>query len=99
MKRYQPDPYCLQGDWRAATLADRPADLETPRTERSVQTREWPLRYTFVHWTATLPPLGAGEYEVRCRSVDLNGIAQPMPRPFPKSGRADIHVLKLTVAP
>ena len=60
----------------------------------TVQREEWPLRFTFAHWRAALPPLQAGTYELRCRSVDLNGIAQPMPRPFPKSGRAEIqHVI------
>jgi DMSO/TMAO reductase YedYZ molybdopterin-dependent catalytic subunit len=95
----KPDPYCLDGDWRPASIAERPADLEALRLSSSVQASEWPLRYTFVHWQATLPAMTAGDYEVRCRSVDRNGIAQPMPRPFPKSGRADIHVVKLTVTP
>jgi hypothetical protein len=26
-----------------------------------------------------------GEYNVSCRTIDANGIAQPMPRPFRKS--------------
>jgi hypothetical protein len=42
--------------------------------------------------------VAAGEYELRCRSIDLNGVAQPMPRPFPKSGRAEIQRVSLTVA-
>ena len=91
------DPYCLRGDWRAAEIADRPADLGGLGLSAQVQVNEWPPRYTFVHWHARLPGLSAGEYELRCRSVDRNGIAQPMPRPFPKSGRADIQVVKFNV--
>jgi hypothetical protein len=44
-----------------------------------------------------LPGLAAGEYVLRCRSVDAKGQAQPMPRPFRKSGRCDIEAVKLTV--
>jgi DMSO/TMAO reductase YedYZ molybdopterin-dependent catalytic subunit len=57
----------------------------------------WPLRYTIAHWSATLPGLGPGRYDLRCRSIDLNGTAQPMPRPFPKSGRAEIQKVTLTI--
>jgi hypothetical protein len=59
--------------------------------------RSWPLRYTVAHWSARLPGVPAGEYTLRCRSIDLNDIAQPMPRPFPKSGRAEIEQVKLVV--
>jgi len=58
---------------------------------------QWPLRYTMVHWSAELPALDAGTYTLRCRTVDNNGIAQPMPRPFPKSGRVDIQEMSLVV--
>jgi hypothetical protein len=27
-----------------------------------------------------------GRYRIYCRTIDLNGAAQPMPRPFLKSG-------------
>jgi DMSO/TMAO reductase YedYZ molybdopterin-dependent catalytic subunit len=43
-------------------------------------------------------PLECGTYTLRCRSIDHNGIAQPMPRPFAKSGRVDIHEVTLVVA-
>jgi len=91
------DPYCLTGDWRAAEIAERPADLGAFELTSEVQATEWPLRYTFVHWQARLSGLAAGEYELRCRSIDRNGVAQPMPRPFPKSGRADIQVVRFKV--
>jgi hypothetical protein len=89
------DPYCERGDWRAAEIDTRPAELQAFDLSAQVQLGEWPVRYTFVRWHARLPALTPGEYELRCRSVDRNGIAQPMPRPFPKSGRAEIQVVKL----
>ena len=66
-----------------------------PTTRRPSQ---WPLRYTMAHWAAELPALEPGTYRLRCRSIDQNGIAQPMPRPFAKSGRVDIHEVSLVVA-
>ena len=60
---------------------------------------QWPLRYTIVHWQATLPGAEAGPYRLLCRSIDCNGIAQPMPRPFPKSGRVAIQEARLVVEP
>lgn len=45
------------------------------------------------------PPSGSapGKYQLRCRTIDAHGIPQPMPRPFPKSGRNAIQCLKITV--
>jgi len=45
-----------------------------------------------------LPGLPAGEYMLRSRTIDANAQAQPMPRPFKKSGRCDIEAVKITVA-
>ncbi len=53
--------------------------------------KEWPLRSSIALWSVTLKNLPAGAYEFRVRSVDLNGIAQPEPRPYPKSGRNEIQ--------
>jgi len=66
-----------------------------PATRRP---REWPLRYTLCRWTAGPRKLAAGKYELRCRTIDANGAAQPMPRPFPKSGRNTIQTMKLEVS-
>ena len=57
----------------------------------------WPMRLCKAHWAALLPGLSAGEYTLRCRTVDAKGQAQPMPRPFRKSGRCDIEAVPLTV--
>jgi hypothetical protein len=52
---------------------------------------------TKAHWVARLPGLAAGKYVFRSRTIDSNGIAQPMPRPFDKSGRASIEEKPLVV--
>ncbi len=57
----------------------------------------WPMRLAKAHWAALLPGLPAGEYSLRCRTIDANGHAQPMPRPFKKSGRCDIEEAKFSV--
>jgi DMSO/TMAO reductase YedYZ molybdopterin-dependent catalytic subunit len=59
--------------------------------------RSWPLRLTKAHWAAVLPGLPAGEYSFRCRTIDAHGHAQPMPRPFQKSGHAAIEAIGITV--
>ncbi len=51
----------------------------------------WPLRMTRIHWAYLHPGLPAGKHTFRCRTIDENGAAQPMPRPFRKSGHAAIE--------
>ena len=51
----------------------------------------WPLRLTQVHWATLHPGLPKGRYTLRCRTIDQQGAAQPMPRPFRKSGHAAIE--------
>lgn len=58
----------------------------------------WPMRLGKAHWVAVLPGVAAGEYEFRCRTVDEKGAAQPMPRPFRKSGHAAIETVTMTVS-
>ncbi len=57
----------------------------------------WPMRLAKAHWAALLPGLAAGKYVVRCRTIDARGQAQPMPRPFKKSGRCEIEAEMITV--
>jgi hypothetical protein len=57
----------------------------------------WPMRLGKANWIALLPGLPAGEYTLRCRTIDEKGQAQPMPRPFRKSGHCGIETMKLTV--
>jgi hypothetical protein len=44
-----------------------------------------------------MPGMPAGKYTLRCRTIDANEKAQPMPRPFRKSGRAAIQEVGLKV--
>jgi DMSO/TMAO reductase YedYZ molybdopterin-dependent catalytic subunit len=48
--------------------------------------KDWPLLFSMVPWTARMNDLTPGTYELRARTVDLNGFAQPEPRPYQKSG-------------
>jgi DMSO/TMAO reductase YedYZ molybdopterin-dependent catalytic subunit len=101
------DPQFLKAEWREAQILQPPADwgvdlpAGTPADIRlgvhGPSTRSWPLPYTVVHWVAELRGLASGDYDVRCRSIDYNGIAQPMPRPFAKGGRAEIQTLRITI--
>jgi DMSO/TMAO reductase YedYZ molybdopterin-dependent catalytic subunit len=105
------DPHFAQGTWRNAEILPPPDDwgggLPEGRLPKDTlqldlatgRPREWPLRYTVVHWRAVLPGAAPGNYVLRCRSIDRNGIAQPMPRPFAKSGRAAIQEVGITVGP
>ena len=55
------------------------------------------MRYTIAHWATLLKGVKPGKYDVYCRTIDLKGIAQPMPRPFKKSGRNAIQKAEFTV--
>ena len=61
------------------------------------QPRRWPMRLAKIHWAALLPGLAAGKYTLCCRTIDEKGIAQPMPRPFQKSGHAAIESVDIIV--
>lgn len=59
--------------------------------------QRWPMRLSKVHWAALLPGLPAGKYALRSRTIDEKGLAQPLPRPFRKSGHAEIEAVSLVV--
>jgi DMSO/TMAO reductase YedYZ molybdopterin-dependent catalytic subunit len=59
--------------------------------------KDWPLRFSVAPWSVTLKNLAAGAYEFRVRTIDLNGYAQPEPRPYPKSGRNEIQCKPIMV--
>jgi DMSO/TMAO reductase YedYZ molybdopterin-dependent catalytic subunit len=108
-KKVADDPYFLKAPWQDATLQPPPQHWgATPEGKIPTNTLGfdavgkplvWPLKLTKAHWTALLPGLPAGNYTLRCRTIDQQGQAQPMPRPFRKSGRAAIEeiVIKVTV--
>jgi DMSO/TMAO reductase YedYZ molybdopterin-dependent catalytic subunit len=103
------DPTFVSADWQDAEILPPPEDWggglpngQLPGTPlqfdpATAAPRQWPLRYTVVRWAAVLDGVAPGSYDVRCRTIDQNGVAQPMPRPFPKSGRAAIHQVTLVV--
>jgi DMSO/TMAO reductase YedYZ molybdopterin-dependent catalytic subunit len=57
----------------------------------------WPLRYSMISWFVTLKDLKPGNYEFRARSVDLNGFAQPEPRPLGKTGKNAVESARFEV--
>jgi hypothetical protein len=83
-------------DWGAVPEGKIPADTLgfDPKTG---QPRQWPMPLTKVYWAALLPVLRAGHYTLRCRTIDAHGAAQPMPRPFRKSGSCAIESRDITV--
>jgi DMSO/TMAO reductase YedYZ molybdopterin-dependent catalytic subunit len=102
------DVYRAQADWKDATILPPPADWggglpggklpPTAQTDPTTgQPLQWPLQYTIVHWAALLPGLPAGTYDLCCRTIDGNGIAQPWPRTLPRTGFNAIHRVSLVV--
>ena len=98
------DPYRLKADWKDARILPPPSSWggglpggklpETNQTDPQNGTPlHWPLRYAIVHWAALLPALQAGSYELCCRTVDGNGIAQPLPRTLPRTGYNALQIV------
>jgi DMSO/TMAO reductase YedYZ molybdopterin-dependent catalytic subunit len=85
------DPWFTKAPWKDAEIQPPPAAWDGGKPA------QWPMPYTKAHWTAELPGMAAGKYTFRCRTIDSNGIAQPLPRPFQKSGPAQIEEATLTV--
>jgi len=59
--------------------------------------KSWPMRLCKIHWAVLIAGLPQGKYTLRSRTVDEQGHAQPMPRPFRKSGHAAIESISFTV--
>jgi DMSO/TMAO reductase YedYZ molybdopterin-dependent catalytic subunit len=103
------DPYFTRGQWKDADILPPPKhwggglpDGKLPEIPRqfdasSGKPYSWPLRNTIVHWATLLIAKQPGRYALRCRTIDANGIAQPMPRPFPKSGNNTIQSVQFVV--
>jgi hypothetical protein len=103
------DPHFTRAPWQYAQILPPPEHWGSPlpggklpamprqidaNTGRPMQ---WPLANTIVHWAAVINAKQAGQYKLRCRTIDSNGQAQPMPRPFPKSGHNAIQLKKIQV--
>jgi DMSO/TMAO reductase YedYZ molybdopterin-dependent catalytic subunit len=92
------DPDWKTAAWRPCELMPPPDDWEAILPEgtstkgiwgfdpRTGKPKDWPLLFSMVPWSARLEGLPPGTYEFRARTVDLNGFAQPEPRPYQKSG-------------
>ncbi|MFC1734720.1 molybdopterin-dependent oxidoreductase [Candidatus Hydrogenedentota bacterium] len=103
------DPYYIQSDWKDAEILSPPKDwggglaggkiTDTPIQfdQKTGKPSDWPIRYTIAHWAVAIPGIKAGKYDLRCRTIDANGVAQPMPRPFNKSGNNKIARVSITV--
>lgn len=101
------DPHFMKAPWQDAQIVPfdgsgiagfngaplHPAQFD-PATRKP---REWPLRHTLCRWAVKPLKIAPGKYELHCRTIDSNGAAQPMPRPFPKSGRNNIQKVRLEV--
>lgn len=87
-----------QADWGGG-LPDRTLLASTRGFDSSGQPQSWPMKLAKIHWAALLPGVPEGRYTLRCRTIDANGQAQPMPRPFQKSGHAAIEEIGVRVEP
>jgi hypothetical protein len=106
----QDDPSLAQAPWQDADILPPPENWggglpggRLPAVPRQLdaqgQPRTWPLRNAIAHWAVLLTaPSSAGQYELCCRTIDAQGVAQPLPRPLPKSGRNEIQRVKVSVA-
>ena len=102
------DPYFTKAPWQDAKIlppstkwdGDLPEGNLPPDVQfftKDGQPKHWPMRYTIAHWATLLKGIAPGKYDVYCRTIDSNGIAQPMPRPFRKSGGNKIQKSPITI--
>jgi len=103
------DPYWTKADWKDAVILAPPSDWggglpggKLPADITLVDTPKgsplnWPMRFNIALWAALMPGLPVGSYDLCCRTIDDNGIAQPMPRPLLRTGANQIHKVTLTV--
>jgi len=103
------DPYFTKAPWKDAEVLPPPSrwggglpDGKLPPVPRQIdpvtgKPLAWPLRNTIVHWAALLTDVPPGKYQLCCRTIDASGAAQPMPRPFPKSGNNAIQQVQVVV--
>ena len=97
-----------QAPWKHCVIAEEPAwDEVLPEgTDRRTllgfdhetgKPNSWPLRYGMASFHVVLRDLKPGRYEVRARTVDGNGFAQPEPRSIQKSGKNAIQTRRFTI--
>jgi DMSO/TMAO reductase YedYZ molybdopterin-dependent catalytic subunit len=104
------DPAWSSAEWRRAELPTAPSgqlalglpDGRFPEgvafmSADSGRAAVWPLPFSWIPWSVTLRDIAPGAFEFRVRAIDLNGYAQPEPRPNPQSGIADIPCMTFVV--
>lgn len=102
------DPYFTKAPWRNADILPFAAEpggglpndtipADTFGFDSNSQPKLWPMPLTRAHWCHLHDGLPAGKYVLRCRTIDGNGHAQPMPRPFRKSGHAKVEQIRFEV--
>lgn len=103
------DPYFTRAPWIDAELLPPPGQWGSALSQveilkhtlgfdaRTGKPLTWPMRLAKAHWAALLPAVDKGNYILRCRTIDGKGQAQPMPRPFRKSGHCAIEELAIEV--
>ncbi len=101
------DPYIETAPWKDADILPAPDDWggglpdgKLPEIPSQIDPKTgkpytWPIRNTIAHWAAVIEVDKPGKYDLRCRTIDANGAAQPMPRPFPKSGHNIIQKVEV----
>lgn len=101
------DPYLTTADWKNALILPPPlkwgsdlADGKLPPViqfeTKSGSPDKWPVPNTIAHWAALLQTDKPGEFDLRCRTIDDKGIAQPMPHPSSQFGRSGTNVIEVT---
>jgi DMSO/TMAO reductase YedYZ molybdopterin-dependent catalytic subunit len=102
------DPAWAAAVWQPATIDPPPADwsgeLPGGASAKDVwgfgpdgRPKEWPMRFSVARWSLAIDGVRAGKYELRVRTVDQNGFAQPDPRPGQRSGKNLVQVKPIVV--
>ena len=103
------DPYFTKAPWIDCEILPPPkawgGDLPNGRIPNGTaqfdsntgRPKQWPMRLCKAHWAVLHPALASGKFTLRSRTIDSKGHAQPMPRPFRKSGHAAIEAVEISV--
>jgi hypothetical protein len=104
------DQYLTKEKWHEAIILPPPMNWGKDLPEGTMtglmqfdnitgQPLTWPLINTIIHWAALVKTDAPGEFSLRCRTIDANGIAQPLPRPFGRSGNNSLELAKIISEP
>ena len=84
-------------EWGGGRLGDRLPPSVMGIDDQTGQPKSWPMRLAKVHWAVLIDGLEPGKYTLRSRTIDEQNHAQPMPRPFRKSGHSAIELVEFEV--